>query len=78
MARFEVGETIRFFLKEDRLWYDGYIESINHENKLYRVKDDGDEEDITISDVRKHWGETEPVNEKSSINKRQRTKKMYT
>ena len=30
MAKFEVGETIRKKFKEVGLWYDRYIESINH------------------------------------------------
>ena len=78
MAKFEVGETIGKKFKEDGLQYDGWIESINHENKLYSVKyNDGDKEDMTISDIRKYWVEKEKVNKKSSSNKRQRTKKTY-
>ena len=68
LSKFEVGETIRKKFKEDGLWHEGCIESINHENKLYHVKyDNNDVEDMTIVEIPKHWVETEPEDKNSSI-----------
>ena len=78
MQKIELGENIRKKFR-DGLWYNGWVESINLDNKLYNVKyNNGDEEDMTISDIRKYWIEKEKVNKKSSSNKRQRTKKKCT
>ena len=66
MEKIELGEDIRKKFR-DGLGYDGIIESINLDKNLYHVKyNHGDEEDMTISDIRKHWVEKEKVNKNSS------------
>ena len=69
--KIKLEESIRKRFKEDGLWYNGWIESIILYNIVYYVKyNDGDEESMTKSDIRKYWVEKEKVNKKSSSNKR--------
>ena len=40
----------------DKLWHDGRIESIDTNNKFYRVVyEDNDFEDMTMQEARRHW-----------------------
>ena len=73
LEKFEIGECIR--KKFDGLVYDGEIVSVNLETKLYHIKySDGDEEDMTVSDIRKFWIAKE-VNKKKRGSKKRRTAK---
>ena len=71
LEKFEIGECIR--KKFDGLAYDGEIVSINLDTKFYHIKySDGDEEDMTVSDIRKFWIAKE-VDKKKRSNKKRRT-----
>ena len=55
----------------DRLWHEGCIESVNKKNTLYYVKyNNGDAEDMTIAEIRKHWVKPDKEEKKSSSKKR--------
>ena len=54
LEKFEVGKCIR--KKFDKLSYDGEIVSINLDTKFYHIRyTDGDEKDMTVSDVQNFW-----------------------
>ena len=54
LEKFEIGERIRKQL--DEMLYDGEIVLINLGKKFYRIwYIDGDEEDMTVSDVQIFW-----------------------
>ena len=77
MSKFKVGEIVRNMF--DKLWHDGKIESIDTKNKYNRVVyEDYDEEDMMMQEVRKYWVKPEPDEDKSSSEKKQRTKRQYT
>ena len=74
LEEFEIGECIR--KKFDGMAYDGEIVSINLDTKFYHIKyTDGDEEDMTVSDVQKFWIPKEVDKKKRGSKKRQTTKK---
>ena len=54
LEKFEIGKCIR--KKFDGMAYDGEIASINLDTKFYHIKySDGDEEDMTVSDIQQIW-----------------------
>ena len=71
--KFEIDKCIR--KKLDGMAYDGEIVSINLDTKFYHIRySDGDEEDMTVSDIQK-FSIAKEVDEKRRASKKRRTAK---
>ena len=70
---------IRKKFARDGLWHEGCIESIIKKTKWYHEKyNNGDAEDMTIAEIRKHQVEIEPEDKNNCSKKKQQTKESFS